>query len=158
MKKLLSLILVLGMVSLASAGLSLVQTSPNSAKIVGAGYEENLGNGLFLGVVGGTVNVVDLTGWALVTVADVTDVPEAKEAVDSIIGTTATQVWQTNFAHSSAFNINRDLAQITLTSGTAVQVYGIDGATGELVGMVSLVPEPASMLLLGLGGLFLRRK
>ena len=52
-----------------------------------------------------------------------------------------------------------DLAYITVNGGqNAVGMLNITEQAGTGYAVVSVVPEPMTMLLLGLGGLFIRRK
>jgi hypothetical protein len=48
---------------------------------------------------------------------------------------------------------------VTFTASAPVTVYILDASDASIVGQpTTLVPEPVTMLLLGLGGLFIRRK
>lgn len=47
---------------------------------------------------------------------------------------------------------------LTREAGAAVTLAQFDEGTGELVQIQTIVPEPITMALLGLGGLFLRRR
>ena len=164
MKKLLVLTLVMGIASLATATLDLASTGSSTGKIIGAGDNViNVAGGLFLGIVGGTVTVADLSGFAYPPsiIADVTGNAGVKGMIDGLIGATTTQVIQTNFGGPAGFDLDlQDLASITLLTGTSVTVYGYDSGTAAAAASnpLTLVPEPATLALLGLGALVLRRR
>ena len=70
MKKVLVLTLVLGIASLASAGFDLVQTSPTTADLIG--FNNTVGGGVFIGIVGGSIEITDVSGLDTVFISDIT--------------------------------------------------------------------------------------
>jgi len=163
MKKLMVLALVLGFVGLASAGFDLSKTSMSSADIIGAGNTE--AGGVYVFVVGNAVSFNALYAGSLLTAADVSSDPDMMAAAAAYVpGETITQVLQFNFADTTpppgTKLPNGILANLTLAAGKAT-LYAIDGGTGEYLpasGQITLIPEPMTMGLLALGGLFIRRK
>ncbi len=163
MKKLLAMILVLGMASLASAGLIVegleyeVDTSTNTITVTGTGVTGYLFNlmpdagVLTNGVVSSaftTVNDPGLwagdygeMGWAGAS-ASTTDALGKSGVIFTINfdpGTTEVSFYESAFMGSS---------QVNFAGG---EVAGLDGFS-------MAIPEPMTMALLGLGGLFLRRR
>ncbi len=170
MKKLLSLILVLGMVSLAGAGLrSLQREGENAVSVVS---DDSGAYNVLLAYSPSLVATLELTPMAaagdksyikdydLQNMGDY-DLPELGVA----------HVWEINIASSQAGvlqpgagcvatfdgvklgDVDMGLGRIDLLDSNA-----LDDGTLEILGSAFVIPEPASMLLLGLGGLFLRRK
>jgi len=153
MKKLLSLVLVLGLASLASAGLSFVKTSDVSATLssdntlpynvyliveqTGNAYQidfTSAGNPAGTSEVGAVEEYGDGFDWILLTIASL-DPARPLLAGEQLIFTIA------------------DPAIPTI-----VQIYNSEGDTPLSEAITLGIPEPASLALLGLGGLLLRRK
>ncbi len=164
MKKMLVLALVLAVAGLANAGLAF--------KVDGA----DVANG-FSGT-GSTVSILlDYTGvdyyTAIVSNAAVVITPDlgvmpdlAGEVVSTVVGNIGNvaegfdgPVWTI----ASSTGAAKPLAVFfTVAAGqkpVTIQVLDIDDEfNGSVAGMVTLVPEPMTMALLALGGLFIRRK
>jgi len=190
MKKLLVLIMVLGMASVASAALTL-QISVNGEKEpidseiwvteVPSGHlvldlwttadiSDALGHqgsyAMLASVVGGTISGGVLTNsdwWGCAIADDAAGagviVPEGDNGVYGAIATTSGS--QVIPALSTIFD------EIDFhcegPGDVMITLYEFDGDTGELLGIldsvvVHQIPEPMTMALLGLGGLFLRRR
>jgi hypothetical protein len=166
MKKLLVLLLVLGVVSTASA--AIVQLGVNGARD-GAGNNTSVSASSatitvhcdtaestynwYLAITDtsggnyGTVSILSAAGVA--SVGDVVDGPfDIYGHITDINADDTTEGWP----HAG------DHFQTTLTrTGASVQIDLLNDGLG-LVDSVTLVPEPMTIALLGLGGLFLRRR
>jgi hypothetical protein len=161
MKKLLVLALVLGMATLANATLT---------------------NGLTLNVTGTAVTVTgtSTTDWDLVVISNKTLSPLDASALnmsvapsmsglmagfsdlvagcaDDLSAYTSGAVWTITSASGETYKTGTYLT-LTSTAGATVTLAQFDEGTTHLVGMQTIVPEPMTMALLGLGGLFLRRR
>ena len=147
MKKLLVLTLVLGIASLASAGLGLVKIAPNQAEIT-LDPAENLN--FYLILEQGNSYTIDILS-AAGGLSSVGTVEEYGDGFDWRAMTVASSTTDNTIAGSQFL--------ITLTDGSAmdIQLYDISGYVPQTE-VMTLVPEPATMVLLGLGALVLRRK
>lgn len=157
MKKLMVLALVLSVVGLANAGLAIKAADLKTAEITGEGNTGALACYVF--TKGGQVNDgVMLYGGDL---ADKGVAPaDALAALIEAYGP-ITQAFALNFADAPDTNGNVILPNGPLAKFDAIQgpveVFLAD-ADGAVLGSVVLIPEPITMGLLALGGLFIRRK
>lgn len=164
MKKLLTLILVLGLVPMANAGLYTL--SLDGQVITAAPGDEisfDILNAEQLGVFTGSQ-------WLLVTNAGtLVFTPKIGTVIGDNIGGAPYEVAMDG-KFGSFFNLslnplpagNVGISVVLKVEGPGVvELYnpkGEFGPAGEVLSSFAIVPEPATMLLLGLGGLFLRRK
>jgi hypothetical protein len=191
MKKLLVLLMVLGMASLATAQLTLQisvdgEKEPVNSEIfiteIPSGHlvldiwttadisdaDGHQGSYALLGtVLKGTISGGDITNadwWGCAIVDDAAGagviVPEGDNGVYGAIATTTTT--QVIPAGSTIFNWI-DFHCEGGPGDAIITLYEFDGDTGDLLGVLDQViihqiPEPITMALLGLGGLFLRRR
>jgi len=177
MKKLLVLILVLAMTSLAGAGLQTltqgldVNVDTDLKTITFIGTSAAAGNpdsviSLSLGVMTPDAGGVDWvstssnfpTGGAGMEGSDL-GYPEGSWAAFSAVDTSGTG----RIGMIAVFSYEGDPSRVVLSNEEIIglgnsEVSFRDGTIISLAGMEIIIPEPASMLLLGLGGLFLRRK
>jgi hypothetical protein len=159
MKKLLVLMLVLGMTSIASAGLTLVtpaEIDEATTGVIGINNPDGLDYGCYLdiGLVsegGFSLVSVDLTTLAgdlsSVSVYDYGDFKEAEIFLANSTGTTTPGI-------QAQATIECLMDKIDVI----VELY--DAGTFQLIdsAIIKQVPEPMTVALLGLGGLFLLRR
>jgi hypothetical protein len=156
MKKLLALVMVLGIASLAAAGTEIVpgleyEVAGNTLTLVGSGVggflislESNDGSELSNGVVAPGFTAVNDSGswyygqWTGASAANTSDVDGPIFSVDFAPGAS-----ELTFVYSGIVGAS----EIT-----------IGGQAIGLVGRTMIIPEPMTMGLLGLGGLFLARR
>jgi len=168
MKKLLVLTLVLSIASLANAGLVVFD---------GINYDTVTGNLDLLGVVSGDTNVAICTNGPAITqsmiilgpamptdasgfffnVSDLftlTDI--AADASDGVIWTIGTYL---SGVYPTATGGTILSTNVVFGTATKAYVFECDG-DGNMISDITAydLPEPVTMLLLGLGGLFIRRK
>lgn len=174
MKKMLILTLLLGMTSVASAGIVVVATPP--AQTDGSIETDPIGDVVpmqahFVGVVGAAVTPTLLYGGNLGEFTDYTGADQdLTDAVDYWIGEYAAATAGFDGGASSqiffgAYYDSQDppvevVGQLVTLAGSGVaEIYLLDAdlATG-VYSAAKLVPEPMTLGLLGLGGLFLRRR
>ena len=165
MKKLLVLMLVLGMASLASAALDLTIGSDtdgtsnwDGVKLLGGGLtiDAVLANSvtdytLQVDLTGDltlvTSSVVFADGWMFGNLFTGGDPGDGATSANLTAGDFNAK--PAGFGAFTGLGVNGDLGTITLTS---------TDFTGVIGSAIITVPEPMTMVLLGLGGLFLRRR
>jgi hypothetical protein len=162
MKKLLVLMLVVGMGSLASAGYILEQTADDVATITGDG---EMGAYAIVLSGPGTADVVLNYAGDMSARTEYIDVPDMVAMLAMITGVSSDDMTSALLMEyvdgpDDQGNTIAPMGLVTTITGTAfpVTVSLVNAGTLEFVGQVTLVPEPVSMILLGLGGLFLRRR
>lgn len=163
MKKLMVLALVLSVVGLANAGLSVGKAGQDTAELFGADYAVIDGApqfaGAYVGISAGDVDVMINYGGNQWSVTDVT--ADAAEGLAGIVGAPIIKVLWLDFADTTPLP-NTKLPNgllATISTKVAATIYVLDAADAAVIGgPINLVPEPMTMGLLALGGLFIRRK
>jgi len=171
MKKLVSLVLVLGLVSLAPAGLRTLQFE-KGGNSVGIHSDDSDGYNVMLMYTPTLTGTVILTPMA--AAGDLSYIVDygVVDSADMELPLGLVHAWEINVASSqkgvlqpgigcvATFDgvklgdVDMGLGRIDLVDGSSPT----DGGSPTIFGTAFVIPEPASMLLLGLGGLFLRRK
>ena len=121
---------------------------------------------IFLAV-GGGGGAID-AGTALYTgdlsaIWDLSADPDLAPAVEGIIGEAPTRIDMIELFSSAGeppplVGVVVSYAVTAEPAGVGTPVYMLNGDTLEIMGTATIVPEPITIALLGLGGLFLRRR
>jgi len=181
MKKLLVLALVLSMATMANAGLQIsvggvqdvteaeVTLVPSGELVLDiwtdAQIETGIGEGYFAmlaSMQGGTIAGGIPAVWSILLYDDALGngimVPEGHNGVFGVVATPPATVFPAGMTL-----IDGIMFHCEGPGDVIVTLFALDGDTGELLGILDTVvvhqiPEPITMTLLGLGGLFLRRR
>lgn len=159
MKKLLVLMLVLGIGSFASAGFELGKAADDVATLTGDG----LYKAYWISVSGeGTANVEMLYSRPGSGIDDFSSMMEYVAYAESLLGAPVSALYLAAFVDTSnpddAIAPNGLVLRAQLTSTAPAVLTLHDADTFDVLQSVLLTPEPMSLLMLGLGGLFLRRR
>lgn len=161
MKKFVVLILLLGVVSMANAGLEIVlpagDASPATIDVMAADQLANVG--VFLGITGGSLDIsaaINAVNEGVIIPIDDADILAALGVDAAIFADLAIPA-----VPIPAIPDGAALSGIVGTLADGVMeapVVLIDGDSFEVLSSATIVPEPMTFALLGLGGLFLRRR
>jgi ABC-type amino acid transport substrate-binding protein len=169
MKKLLIMLAVLAMATAANAALVFdpliadattglnIQTSPIDAADIQQAIIVAVGGG------GGALDAgTMLYPGSLAAITDYTGLdPDVTAAVDAAIGEASTRMDLVEFFDGTETPpaVIGILASYGVTPGNnPTMVYMVNFDTAEVMGTAQIIPEPITIALLGLGGLFLRRR
>jgi len=169
MKKLVALVLVLGLCSLANAALTIgVNAAMDTVTISGDGATTNVAAYLLVegpgAIAGGTLVYTGSLSAYQDLEAFATDLgmppAEALATLGGIVGKTLTDLSAMTFADgaippASTAGILVSGIRLTWTGEVTLSLVSDDGA---ITYDTEKVPEPLTIVLLGLGGLFLRRR
>ena len=154
MKKMIAIVMVLGMASLASAGL--IMTLDTVVVADGA----NVLPGVFGLVADAPVPTFDITiTFEGVTFTNPTSYPVSFDLASGVVVDPALAPNQIRLSGSQLFNAPKAgilYDGIVLGGEGVVTVY--DNFNKVALGSINVIPEPMTLGLLGLGGLFLRRR
>lgn len=163
MKKLMVLALVLGIAGLVNASLQLDPTGSglvDTVKIVGVG---NVTKGIpgFVGIVGSTTDAGFAWNYngSLKAITDFTGADaDLTAGLEAAAGVKLDKIYFVEFSDGTATPPTTDgvLATWKLDMGTTF--YLQDAEDLSVLGAYTYIPEPMTMGLLALGGLFIRRK
>ena len=155
MKKLLVLTLILGVASLATAGLSLVD---DGAGQVGVNVDNDDAANFFLAFESPAISAsnIALTDAGTGTLSSITPYGVLDGASLGLPALGLIDVYAINTASATVGDVVAGI-RATADYDAAGQISLLDGSL-SLVETISVVPEPATMALLGLGTLLIRRK
>ena len=162
MKKLLILTLVLGMASMASGSIVLVNPAGTpTINIVGDGAEESAS--FFFVADSGDVDAGTMvypgTLASIIDQSGETGYPDMLAACESLHGLTAVSgIDLVGFFDGTYPPASTEGTLATYTALTTVDVYLLSTVDFSMVSSAMGVPEPMTIALLGLGGLFLLRR
>jgi hypothetical protein len=172
MKKLMTMLAVLAMATVANAGLVLDPAEVDSGMTLNIQTDPidvaDVQQAVFL-VVGGGGGVLDAgtmvyPGPDLNVITDFTGLdPDITAIIDGVIGEASTRIDLVEIFSSSSAppDVVGVLASYSVTAVPAsggTGVWLLNGDTAEVMSSATIVPEPVTIALLGLGGLFLRRR
>jgi hypothetical protein len=160
MKKLLVLSLVLGIASLATAGLTLDRTGlglPGVVNMIGEEFTTAQSSTSFLVFTGDVSAVTLLYPGADGALNDISGNNAAVEGAMGLAAGSVTKTYQVVIQDADPFDDipNGNLVSFDIASG---MVYLQDAQITGTLASFTCIPEPATMALLGLGALVLRRK
>jgi hypothetical protein len=163
MKKLLVLLMVIGMASVTNASLVLnppTVTPPATVDLTAP--VTDVQQSVFIAVTGDPLlNAGTMVYTGSLSAITPIDDPDLKAAAEAVLGKGAV----TKLDFIELFDgtitppaVSGTLVTYSVTSGTAGWVCMLNGDLTEVVSCTEVVPEPITIALLGLGGLMLRRR
>lgn len=153
-----------GMLSLEGWGIAdIYGTTPYNPDYLGGIRELKITHNAHLNFYGGEVREISMSvdGTALLSGGRI-DRLTTSQSIWKLIGQPAELIWNphvTMVCSTHTYNTATKLLTGTWLDGTAFSIQLIDSAGyAATIDNIRFIPEPATMLLLGIGGVFLRRR